>query len=331
MSNYITRPTGHDPTYQGPYTASGVNLRLYVLPAPFAKLVALLDRYLNSVAGAGTYFPLGGRIVACFAAMGKVEGAAPNLGWMREIDVALFIPTVRLDQLVPRIAFFAPYLFVDVPQAAATGREVHGYRKDIGTSFSAVDTFADAWIPRASDLTHVDAWAVAAPGSRLRRERLIDLTAPAAGGAPVPWANQGAALDTLFDHMVGSVADVAAPLGPAFNLAGAALNAMLEPLLRNAFKAIVAGVSADVPIVFLRQFRDPRHSAQADIQQVVHAKTRLDLASLSGHQLPGPYQLTFHDMASHPFSSELGVPNGAPVATSLTVEANCGFVLNEAV
>ena len=330
MSNYITRPNGHDPTYQGPYTATGVSLRLYTLTAQYARLAATLDRYLNAMAGAGVYRPLGNKVIACFAAMDRVEGVNPQLGWMREIDVAFFIPTVRFDHLTPKFAMFAPYLFVDIPQAVASGREVHGYRKDFGTSFSTVDTYADTWTAHAKDLSHVEAWAIAAPATRLRRLRLIDVTHPAASSPPLTWNTPADAITEVFEYLIGDLADLALGLAPVFKLAAGALKGTLGALLFPDFAALFQGIDATMPIVFLRQFRNPGQTAQADVCQIVHANTRLPLAKVSGRKLVDPYALTFHDQASHPFSTELGVASGMPIASGLTLELDCDFVLEEA-
>jgi hypothetical protein len=332
MIEYITRPGGHDPTYQGPYNSKGVSQRLYILPAQHAALAATVHRYLNAVSTHAKYIPLGNQIVACFAAMGEVRGADPSLGWMREIDIAFFIPALRFHGLLPTgVVFFAPYLFVDIPQALATGREVHGYRKDFGTSFSDVDTAADAWVPKAADLTHVDAFAVAAPGERLRPHRLIDVTLPPAPDAPIAWPSQDEAVAELVEALTGGdVAHLLGSVSALLGLSAATLQATLKQTLVTLFHALVQGIEVSVPIVFLRQIRCPHPSAQADLQQVLEAPTRLPLATLSAHKLPGAYALTFHDQASHPFSLELGVPNGAPVAASLAIEVACDFTLEEA-
>jgi hypothetical protein len=84
-----------------------------------------------------------------------------------------------------------------------------------------------------------------------------------------------------------------------------------------------------LPILFLRQFRDPRDSGKALEQSLLQASTCLPLNKLSGHKLPGGYQITFHDTASHPFSTELGIASGVPTVSSLTVGAHCDFTLED--
>lgn len=329
MTEYITRPGGHDPTYQGPYTATDVNLRLYILPAQHDRMAATLDRYLNSVSTTAKFVPFGSHLVACFAALGKVVGADARLGWMREVDAGFYIPAVRFEGVLPTaIVFFGPYLFVNIPQAVATGREVHGYRKDFGTSFSDVDIDAHAWVPSAADLTHIDAWAVPADGDRLRKTRLIDVAPPPGLGAPAGWPTAEAALLEILDSLIGG--DLAPFVARASALLHLEVAAFEHSALVTLFKKLLQTVEVSLPMVFLRQFRDSQHTVDADVQAVLQAKARLALAGLSGHKLPGPYSVTFHSTVSHPFFIELGLPDGVPVASALAIEANCQFVLEEA-
>jgi hypothetical protein len=328
MPNYITRPGGHDATYAAPSTATGVNMRLYVLKTSFARLAATLDRYVNPVAPAGvTFVPLGGSIVATFAALGKVVASNPALGSMREVDIAFFIPTVRFNGFLPtKVVFFAPYLFVDIPQAGATGREVHGYRKELGTSFSTTDIYNPAWVPNAADLTHIEAWSIAAPSGPLQRTKLVEVT-PAAG-APINFANPVAAmlefLAALMDDLTSLVSTITG------NLGGVITEPLLKLALTPIFQALLGNNSLTVPILFLRQFRDPTNNTQADVQELLLAETTVPLSQLSGAKLPGPHALTFHDTASHPFGTELGTTSGVATVATLTAQATCDFTLKQA-
>jgi hypothetical protein len=332
MAQYITRPSGHDTTYVGPYTTTSASVRAYLLQGKFKALAATVDRYLGPVTPPGMKFvPLGSRFFAVFGAMGNVVSSDPTLGSMREIDCSCLIPVLRLDGHIPTgIALFGPYLFVDIPQAMATGREVHGYRKELGTSFSDKDTFADAWKPDAADLTHIEGWAVAKNGDRLKRQRLVDVTAPPPGGAPIAWNDPVQALVEILAAVVEGLDDLVAAVATVLNDAGKLPSKLLSTALETLVKAMVADKKITGTAAFLRQFRHPQHTEQADVRQLVLAKTRVDLASVSVQKLPPGYAVTFHDMASHPFSTELGVKDATAVPSALTVEATCTFTLEEA-
>lgn len=332
MSAYITRPGGHDTTYAAPSTATDVDLRLYFLPTSHAALAATLDRYVQPLAPAGTTFvPLGSTVVASFAALGKVVASDPSLGSMREIDISFFIPTVRFDGILPtKIMFFAPYLFVDIPQAAASGREIHGYRKEMGTSFSSVDIYDPLWVPSAADLTHIDAWVIPALAGKLCRKRVVDVASPAAPGAPVSWPNPGAVLLELIGALMDDVAAVGKTVSGVLGALAGLTEPVLKPLLTKAFHKLVGESHIEVPILFLRQLRDPTNNLQADVQELLVADTSLPLNQLSGWKLPGSYSLTFHDAVSHPFSAELGTTSGVPTPAALAVHARCGFTFEEA-
>ena len=66
------------------------------------------------------------------------------------------------------------------------------------------------------------------------------------------------------------------------------------------------------------------------MQELILAKTRVPLAQLSGERLPGTYEITFHDTASHPFSTEFGIASGVASPSSLTMHAHCAFTLEDA-
>jgi hypothetical protein len=332
MSQYITRPGGHDATYAAPSTATGVDLRLYVLPTSHAALAATLDRYVNAVAPAGTTFvPLGSTVVACFAALGKVAASDPTLGFMREIDCAFLIPTVRFDAILPTaIVFFAPYLFVDIPQAAASGREIHGYRKEVGTSFSAKNVYDALWVPNAADLTHIEAWAVPAPSTQLQRTKLVDVASPAGPPPPLNWPDSSAALLDFIAALMDDVTALSGTIGGLLGNLPMLAEAALQPLITTIFEQLLGVNSLTLPVLFLRQFRDPTHNQQADVQELLVAKMSIPVNQLSGAKLPGAYSLTFHDTVSHPFSSELGTTSGVATPATLTVHTSCGFTLQEA-
>jgi hypothetical protein len=332
MPKFITRPGAQDTTYAGPYTARGVSMRIYTLDAGYAALAATVQRYLGPVTPPGSLFlPLGDRVLACFAAMREVVGVDPTLGSMREIDVAFFLPVVRFSGIVPQeVVFFAPYLFVDIPQALATGREVHGYRKEFGTSFSTVDTYADAWQPSAADLTHVEAWAVPAPSARLKRMRLVDVRPPGAPGSPIAWTTPSGTVQDIATELIGDISHFLRVAGVIFGKGAGLVEAVLRPVLGGLFHNLVDGAKFTVPIAFLRQLRDPRNSIDADVQQLLIADVTVPLASLAGHKLPAGWGVEFHDTTSHPFSAELGVPQGAPVPSGLTMEVACDFTLGHA-
>lgn len=332
MTSFICRNGGHDATYAGPYKASGVSMRAFFIDGKYSRLAVTLDRYLNAVAS-DLYLPVSDRVIACFAAMERVEGVDPSLGAMREVDVALFIPTIRFAGMVPKeLVFFAPYLFVDIPQAAFTGREVHGYRKDIGTSFSDIDIYASSWKADCADITHVDGWAVPAPKAMLQRKRLFEIIPPAPPPGGEAWAVEQS--PDIVQAMHGSAKAWDTPLvnslGKHTGKSTKGLKSVIGSVVDALYGSLCSAVAITVPIVFLRQFRDPRKSVAADVCEVITADVHVPACSLSTKALQPGYGVRFYDTASHPFSKELGVSATSVTKSTLTVDIRCDFTLDHA-
>ncbi len=334
MTNYITGPTGYAVSLQGPYYETDASMRIYFVPADRSKLEATLDRYVNVGSSNTTYKPLGNRVVACFTNILEVRAGDTKLGYMHEIDVAFFIPALGYwgpSPIPTSVAFFAPYLFVNNPWAMATGREVHGFRKDMAVRYHpTLDVNSAAWTNKPGDLTQVVAWAIQAKGnnSKMVPIELATVIPPSAVPASVPWD-----IDDIIAEAIGDGPTIVEPGGQVPDDLGIGLRMVFAKAIEKIASAILAGlnlsVAIHVPLVFLRQFRDPFDSSLADVQQIIEADALAGIPN--GVKLPGAYQLKFHNTASHPIADELGMPNDTPVNASLTLELSAfNFTLNHA-
>jgi hypothetical protein len=322
---YITRQgEGYDLSLAGPFRNRSANMQLHVLDAKLIPLLKTLYHYLNHVAPAGvTYLPLGDRVVVSCVDIPEGRAGDESLGSTHEVEVAFFILALRCDPLPSGIVAFNPYLFVNQCWAMVMGREIHGFRKEIATSFSqTLDVDGPGWTNRARDVEHVEAWAMRhrAPGSRLERMKLMEIRHPA---EPAPRAGSTEALiPALIGHGPHELPRDVFPHHLADKLPGfQALSALLMALLR--------GSEVHVTSVFLRQFRDPRQSAMADVQDIVEATS---IATPKGKPviLP-PSEIFLHRAASHPIARELGLDDETWIRANLSMEVNMDFVLNDAV
>jgi len=251
---------------------------------------------------------------------------------MHEVDCGFFIPVIQWENFVPRdVGFFAPYLFVNNSWAMATGREVHGFRKDVALSFSAQDVNDyDNWSHKAADLTHIDAWAMEtkSAASRLQPHRLVEIVAPAN-------AAEGNTPANAFLELVLAIMGSLGPLGgPLSNLppppnAASWLNVIAQMIIDKFTTTDAQGQPAvRLPIVFLRQFCDPASSTQADVQAVVQADMVVPISSVGATFPGGGYQVKFFHKDSHPIAAELGLD--AVENSQLTVNADLEFQLLQA-
>jgi hypothetical protein len=92
---------------------------------------------------------------------------------------------------------------------------------------------------------------------------------------------------------------------------------------------LVRGRDVRVPSVLLRQFRDPRQSGKADVQEVLEVES---VATPTGAPWAlRPSEICLHHADSHPIAAELGLDNDRWIRANLSMELNMDFVLNDAV
>jgi hypothetical protein len=241
---------------------------------------------------------------------------------MHYVEISFFVLALRFDPLPRAIVAFNPYLFVNTAWTMVMGREVHGFRKDVSTSFSkTLDVDGPGWRNRARDLEHVEAWAMRRRGHDSRAERMMlveirhpqDSTPVSHGARPLVDALIGSGLSGLLDDLPPILRDKLPQPGK--------LAAMLEDF--------VQGPAVRVPMIFLRQFRDPRESTKADVQELVEAE-----AVVTPNGLPSilrPSEVLLHHAASHPIGEELGLANETWIRAQLSMELNTDFVFHDAV
>lgn len=311
--DYIDRPTGYDLSLPGPYHQQGVTMCVYVVPADKAALQRTLDRYLNVVSTRWEYRPLTGHVMGVFADMKSVTSADPNLGHMHEIDVSFFVPALRFEKggfLPHGIAAFIPYLYVNNDWAMATGREVFGFRKEVGLSFSDQDPNGPDW-PGAEALTHVDAMVMLekSAAANLSPHRLIDLHTPA---APRARESNWSHLHEAFDEVVGRL------------LGGVARDTVR--VIESLFGDHKRQLSLDIPTVFLKQFRDAVEADKACYQTTFEANGAAKLDTFRGGGfLRGDYAITLSSTPSHPIAQELGLDDRKPIPVEFAFEVDVDF------
>lgn len=321
--DYIARQgQGYDLSLAGPFRNRSVNMQLHVLDAELGPLRRTLSHYLNAAAPRGvSYLPLGDRVVVTCLDVAEGRAGDETLGSSHEVEVALFIPALRCDPLPSAVVGFNPYLFVNHAWALVPGREIHGFRKDVAVSFSkTLDVDGPTWRHRARDVEHVEAWAMRrrARESRLERMTLIEIRHPPDSRPP----SEGAA--SLISALIGSGSSDL--LG---KLPGLADELPRLGALTRLLEAAVRGRDVRVRSVLLRQFRDPRQSGKADVQEILEVES---VATLTGAPtILRPSEIRLQHADSHPIATELGLDAGKWLRANLSMELNMDFVLGDAV
>jgi Acetoacetate decarboxylase (ADC) len=287
-------PRGGEQVFCQPLELRQVRFTSFLFHADTAALQAVCDRYLNGPSG-GTlhYRPLLPRVVLGVADIGRVypiDSPDERKGWVSEIDVAFWMPVARYTKVLgvsftEQVAWFLPYVFVDNAWAVAAGREVYGFPKEM----------ASFQVPRAATdpaVITVDALALERfdPDAQARVQRLLELRRtddPTLGEPHHTWDQVEEAFEDFLHVLLGN----GGVSLPGFGL------------LVQAFQFIA---QREVPLLFLRQFRDVADGRRACYQAVIEALTRV-LHFRKAGKLPGEYRLTLQALDSHPIARELGL------------------------
>lgn len=320
MTEYIER--GAQQVFRQPLALQNVDMRCFVLDADIAALQRLCDRFLGHVATEQELRvePLSSKIVLAFADIEKATSLDPRdsqFGWLPEIDVAFWIPVALLtkrndDWHVSDIAWFLPYVFVDNAWAMATGREIYGFPKELGMFSIPKENIPND--PFQVSARVLDDYS---PDTKARDALLFEVRR---NGQATP--NQEPSWDDI-DDLAGEIIRSVFGVGDVLSL-----------LLREGIQIRDFGVNlydhlrkTEVPMVFLKQFRDASDPKKACYQKLIYASADLDPHSVhNAGPLWGDYTLQLNDFASHPLAKDLGLRVG-PNAIEEAFHLNFSFTM----
>ncbi|MBN1178933.1 MAG: hypothetical protein JXD18_06965 [Anaerolineae bacterium] len=278
---YVDDGTGW-PVYRGPYLQRNAHIAAFLLPADGRKLAQMCDRYLNDPANrAVEYAPLVPNVFVLYAEMSiaSLDARDQALGWTRETELSFWVPTVARASVggllvTDHLAWFLPALVVDNPYAIATGREVFGFPKLFGQFEKPAD------IRRPEFDASVWGFERLGPDAEGGMRPWLDVRRTGDGEAARTWSSWDEAWAEGIDLLLGGT----------------------EPSAR-----VLAMDEMDVPLVFLKQFRDASDTQRACYQALVEAPARVQ-QFYNGGPLEGTYHLTFHALESPALPQMLGLP-----------------------
>jgi len=272
------------PVLRGPYLQRQAQLAVFLLQAETGALKTMCDRYLNLAASTPfDYAPLAPYVLLMLADMDIVSLDARDsaLGWTREVELSFWVPTVARVKsggvLLPdHPAWFLPWLFVDNPNAIATGREVYGFAKTLGKFQKHADMRQPEFALEVWGAERLDAGAEHKP-RRLLEVRQTDASADRVES----WTSWPDARAALLRMLLGGQ----------------------DPAQESLFDP----ATVEMPLVFLKQFPDAADTRRACYQALIEAPARVQRFE-AGQSLPGTYQFVFDALESHPISRLLGLP-----------------------
>jgi hypothetical protein len=261
-----------------------------------AATQATVDHFLNApAAGAVEYRVLGSHVFLSFL-RARLTSIPEQIGWIPDHEAALWVPllgTTGPDRADPRIVWWNPYLVLDNGVGTLTGREVWGFRKEIGAvAMPASDTDPMRFEARA--LVY-DPLARATEG---RQEILIAVERDGARGA----------LDVAWHDMKAAWREVRDLWETRQELEGLGVN-LLE-LLCDVAKELA---HHQVGIVNLKQFRDAEDCTRACYQAIIEGPCTVKEFRGAG-PLGGEFRVTIPEWQSHRIVGALGLPGSELVA-----------------
>ncbi len=297
---YIRR--GGEQTFAPPFLQKDTKLRGYAIRVKDASaLQRTLDKYLNEPVGRTRYRALGDVVLVGDAPIGSTQSLTPpdsSMGYTPETDIAFWMPIVVGDDVhgewKPKsLAWFLPYVWVDVPTTVTTGREVYGYPKELG------------WMSEAPGGFSLEAMVLPTYSAETKLVRRPVLTIEKTGEGP--------------GHLEQAWEDLESALGDLFRMLYPRGHAPISGL-ELAIDAAEMALKAEVPMVFLKEFRDVVRPERACYQAVLESPAKVEKFR-GAKVLWGDYRLTVQDWASHPIAAELGlVPAGTSPSPGTATE-----------
>lgn len=349
LPDYVDR--GGRQVWRPPYLAHRADVFGFVLECDRAAIDSLLQRDLVEPAGdAVDYRCAQGRIVVMFASIERLcseDKRDRQRGYVSELEVSVWCLAADVSA-GSRLVWYLPYVFVDSGQAAASGREVYGYPKQMGVF--------EADYPKRlgrPGKTTVQGLAIERYGPNekavLRPMLSAERLSPSAA-EPEVVGNGKEAFAALLDMFAADLTvNPDLPFGP-----GPQPSAVITPVsspppkpsrptvpawaARRVLDSLrgraIVGVSSDLigrmvanpTLVFLKQFRDATCPTKACYQAIVEAPLAVDPVGADYMPLnPGQFEITIEDWDSHPIATELGVAPRTPVHPEVAFHAGFDF------
>ena len=278
-------------TFPGPYQCNNTTLYSFMVTASEQKLQALVDKvFTNPTRGALQFAPLGPYVML---SLGDIVNVVPDtppfnvMGSVNETQVAVWVPMVQVVEgpsgklAAKKFWMFTSYIWVNNSMSMATGREVFGWPKSLGR----------IKLPDASD-----------PSFKLDTYGLDFGAANQPAFLPLfemtPTGTKRSGASQAGDDLATLVSDL-------FTTWEDATNDHIKFTWDVGLDLLDDGAIEAVPELYLKQFRSIENGLDACYQAICEARAIPKTLKFEG--LTDEYQLTLHDVDSHPLAEDLGI------------------------
>jgi hypothetical protein len=270
--------------YRPPYLQKDAFLSSFLIRSGIDDQQKILDTQLNDLCGGQPYRykAVLGHVALVLANIGQVRSTDPRdsqRGWVSEVDVCWWILTAaEKNGKIDHLAWYIPYIWVNNPYTMVNGRESFGFPKSfassrIPTGPNDVDGefFADAYVLKTYQ-----------PSTEVEKLRILTLQRGETN--VVAEAVEGiAAFEKVVRQVVGhTIQD-----------------------LELAAQIVREVLSAKMPVVYLKQFRDVVDPTAACYQAIIESNTTIHAFNGAG-LLPFGFNVTTVPMASVDVAKNLG-------------------------
>ncbi|HEY9608798.1 acetoacetate decarboxylase family protein [Allocoleopsis sp.] len=280
---YIVR--GGDTAFEPPYSLKQTKLYGFVLEGTVESLQEMCDKYLN-IPGQNKfrYCPASNRVLMVFDTIGNISSTEPpgnDKGFFSETGEVIFWVLTKAEKqegsnfVVDHHAWFIPYIFVDNTPAMVLGREVFGFPKELG-HFTIPDD------PQNPQQFALETFVLQPfnPQSQANWRQLISVQLKQE-------EKSGFGVNSWTD----------------FKDAYEVISALFEDAKINS----KCPTQLEVPMVFLKQFRDVKDGNKACYQAIVEATATLDKFHAGFPYIWYKFQVSVENFDSHPLVTELGL------------------------
>ena len=273
--------------FRGPYLQKDAQLAAFLFPADLASLTALCDQTLNAIPNSPfEYIPLMSSLLVVYADMlvSSMDERDSRVGLIPETEVGFWLLTVAMQKtatgtLPHHLAWFIPYLLVDEGNAIATGREVYGFNKQAATFEKVQDIQSPRFSAEVLGFEHF------APEATARKERLLEISSAVAQSTLGQWNDWETAKSDLSSMLL----------------------AQARSDLDDGIIAFTAQAAlGNIPLVFLKQFRDATQPQKACYQVIVEAPLQIQTFHNGGF-FSQPGEMSLRPLESHPLIQRLGL------------------------
>lgn len=282
LPTYVPRLGHGEVTMMAPGIVDRATITMFAAEVDESKLQAYVD-FVLTARGGPSYHVLAPMILFCFLDSPRLTSEVQQIGYVSDHEVAVWVPLVERQGSEFRFTVWMPYIWVDTDIAMATGREIWGFPKTIG-SYDP---------PSDKQTAHV------------LTTRIFRTFDPDVEGEQAELIRVDAA-STKRESEWHSLEEAARGLAHAWKEGSTAASFSLGDDLKLVVDMVEIALSRKIPAVNLKQFRDSVDGTKACYQAIIGSN--LELTGFHGGGLiRGENNVKITPCASHRLVEDLGL------------------------